>query len=76
MCHAKTDKRRYPHSRDRSCRAVHCIVADVAMFAVDDDALRLVSEGWLSIAHGKNRRRGLFVLPSARRGRMAVPRMS
>lgn len=76
MRHANTDNWRHSQSRDRSCRAVHRIVADMAVLAINVDALRLVSAGWLGVALSEDQRRDLFMLPSARREKTAVPEMS
>ena len=55
---------------------MHLIVADMAVLAIDYDALRLVSAGRLGVAPSEDRRRDLTVLPSARREKAAVPEIS
>lgn len=39
MCHSDAHERGDPHSGDGARRAVHGVVADVSMFAIDYDAL-------------------------------------
>lgn len=46
MCHADADKRRDAQGRDCGRRAVHGVVADMAVLAVDDDALVCGQSQW------------------------------
>jgi hypothetical protein len=39
VSHSEPNKRRHSQSSDSGSRAVHGIVADMAMLAIDDDAL-------------------------------------